>query len=545
MKHLPQMLTLKKSLLVLFALACLPDCLAQASDSLVKRLDYAIAHKEQYARVKEKRISRLKANLLGNLSRNEEYLTNDKLYSEYRKFKIDSAKYYVRRNIELAELLKNPDLGNKARIQLANLYSSSGNFLEAQTLLQTIRSKELPTPLKALYYEFYSQFYEHYATNNPSKVYTARIETYRDSLLRTTDKNSNKYKINLAQHYISTNHPEKAKKILNALLEKSTARDPDYVMCVYLLGDILHWQEHKDGVEYYYLAAISDIENAIKDNAAIQSLAIYHFDKGQIDLANKYAQSAIEDAVFCNVKFRTLALSEFYSIVNTAYKEQQQHNKSQLQLYLILISVLTVFLIVAVVYVYRQMKRVSNVKEELSVSARQLELLNAEILEANAELHESNRVKEEYIAQFFDICSSYIDKLEDYRKKLNIKAVNKQFEDLARVLKSNDFTQTELQELYRNFDVVFVNLYPTFIEEFNELLIPEERHALKEGEILSAEMRIFALERLGIRDSVKIASFLRFSVSTIYNYRTKIRNKSLLPREEFEARIQKLGNKSE
>lgn len=518
---------------------------AQVSDSLVRQLDYAIGHKKEYESVKEKRISALKALLLGNQTRLEEYRTNDKLYSEYRKFKIDSAKFYVRRNIEVAELEHDRYLENKAKIQLANLYSSSGDFLEAQLLLENIKSGELPKDLRALYYEFYSQFFEHYATNNPGQTYRKQLEVYRDSLLMVLDRKSNKFKINLAQAHIYRKNLPEAKKILLGLLEKSTQRDPDYVMYVYLLGDISQMENNGEGIRYYYLAAISDIENAIKDNAAVQNLAIYFFNAGKIDLANKYAQSAIEDAVFCNVKFRTLALSEFYSIVNASYKEKERQNKAQLQLYLLLISVLTVFLIAAVIYVYRQMKKVSRVKEALSASAKQLEMLNRDILDTNRELQESNRVKEEYIAQFFDICSSYIDKLEDYRKKLNIKAVNKQFDELARVLKSNDFTQTELQGLYRNFDVVFINLYPSFVEEFNQMLLPEERLSVKEGEILTMEMRIFALERLGIKDSVKIASFLRFSVSTIYNYRTKIRNKSALSREDFEVRITKLGSKVE
>nr|WP_255724101.1 DUF6377 domain-containing protein [Terrimonas ginsenosidimutans] len=300
--------------------------------------------------------------------------------------------------------------------------------------------------------------------------------------------------------------------------------------------------------EFYTRAAIADIENAINDHGAIQNLSINFYYSGNIDRAYRYAKSALEDAIFCNVKFRTLIMSEFYSIINAAYQEKAEKNRRQLKNYLVLISILSLFLIGAVVYVYRQMRRISRVKETLLQTGRQLEQLNGQILQANEQLRssndqlqESNQVKQEYIAQFFDICSSYIDKLENYRKMLNKHAIAKQFEELSRILKSTDFTNTEIQGLYRRFDLIFIHLYPDFVEAFNGLLLPEERIMLKEGETLNTELRIFALERLGITDSVRIAAFLRCSISTVYNYRTKARNRSAVSREAFDEQISKIG----
>ena len=197
------------------------------------------------------------------------------------------------------------------------------------------------------------------------------------------------------------------------------------------------------------------------------------------------------------------------------------------------------------------MKRLFKIKKELSASTQNLQELNTEFQSVNDrlklfndQLNESNNIKEEYIAQFFDICSSYISKMEDYRKKLYKKAVNKQFVELTNVLRSNDTIEMELIDLYRKFDTVFIKLYPEFTSDFNALLTEGEKITLKEGEILSTELRIFALERLGIKDSEKIASFLRLSMSTIYNYRTKIRNKTSYSKEEFTRKLEKTGNRS-
>ncbi|MNE44367.1 hypothetical protein D3C80_1385890 [compost metagenome] len=203
----------------------------------------------------------------------------------------------------------------------------------------------------------------------------------------------------------------------------------------------------------------------------------------------------------------------------------------------------------AIAYVYMQMKKVTRIKEELFVTNEKLAQLNKEISstneqlnERNAELSESNHIKEEYIAHFFDLCSTYINKLEGYRKELNKKVSDKKLEELFKMLKSTKVVDNELEELYNNFDSIFLNLYPTFVNDFNSFLIPDEQVVLKQGELLNTELRIFALIRLGITDSVKIAAFLRYSLSTIYNYRTKARNKAIVSRDEFEKMVARIGS---
>ena len=100
----------------------------------------------------------------------------------------------------------------------------------------------------------------------------------------------------------------------------------------------------------------------------------------------------------------------------------------------------------------------------------------------------------------------------------------------------------ELEELYRIFDNIFLNLYPSFVSDFNNLLAKDEQVVPKQGELLNTELRIYALIRLGITDSVKIASFLRYSLSAIYNYRTRARNKAAVSRNEFEQLVMRIGN---
>ena len=513
------------------------------------QLEYSIKNKQQYALQKQKRILDLKRVLSGDIPEIQQYDFNKRLYKEYRKYKLDSAIYFVKRNIVLAKSLKNSSFKDEAQIQLANLYSSSGKYRESEIILKSINRNTLSKDLLPRYYEAYSQFFEHYVTNSFNQDYFQYIEIYRDSLLNVLDPHSIKYQINLAQKNIYRNKINTAQKDLLRLFNAARIKDADYAMYAYLLGDIYGMKkDFRLKKKFYTIAAITDITNVIKDNAAIQSLSLIYYEEGDIDKAYQCTKSAIEDAIFCNVKFRTIHISELYSIINTAYLDKEAKQKEQLKIYLILISILSLFLILAVVYVYKQMRKVSRIKEELHQTGQKLAELNIDISTTNeqlnginSQLYESNRIKEEYIAHFFDLCSAYIKKLEDYRKALNRKASDKQLDELFKMLKSTTVVDNELEQLYKNFDTIFINLYPTFVRDFNSLLVAEEQVVLKPGELLNTELRIFALVRLGITDSVKIAAFLRYSLSTIYNYRTKTRNKAAVSRDEFEIMVSRIG----
>ncbi len=194
------------------------------------------------------------------------------------------------------------------------------------------------------------------------------------------------------------------------------------------------------------------------------------------------------------------------------------------------------------------MKKVAIARKELSGANEQLINLNDKLSKINEKLKhtnftlsEANLIKEEYIGRYMDQCSVYIDKLDSYRRLLNKTAAAGKIDEVLRTIKSKQFIEDELSEFYTNFDTTFLQLFPGFVEEFNDLLVENGRIVLKQGEALNTELRIFALIRLGITDSVKISHFLRYSLSTIYNYRTKLRNKASVPRDDFETQVMKIG----
>jgi len=537
--------------LLIFTVSFPISALEKDTDAILKELNDAIKNKQHYVKIKEERILNFKKLKSDNLSKEQQYNYNKTLYFEYQKLNSDSAIQYVKKNLIIAEELQDQELFNLAQLQLVTLYSSSGKYRESEALLKSINKKSLAVSLLPNYYISYREFFEHYAANSDNREYRKQIGKYRDSLLSVLNPNTLEYQINRIQQDIFINKKsEKPKKELLSLLHKIKEEDPKYAMITYLLGKISEADNQlEERKKYYALSATSDIKNANKDNASLQELALVFYEIGDVDMAYKLTQSAIEDALYCNVQFRTLLMSEVYSIINTVYLEREAQRKSDLQIYLLCISLLSLFLLVAIIYVYKQMKKVSKIRTELYETSQKLAELNKDITETNSQLQESNLqlsesnlVKEEYIAHFFNLCSTYINKLENYRIILNKKATAKQFDEIYKILKSTTLVDNELEELYKNFDIIFLNLYPTFVKDFNALLIPEEQIVLKQNELLNTELRIFALIRLGITDSVKIAAFLRYSLSTIYNYRTRARNKAAVSRNDFEEMVMKIGS---
>lgn len=516
-----------------------------AVDSVEKELQNTLARKLEFERIKLREIFQTKQRLHKNVDPENRYKLHTNLYEEFRTYQMDSAIYYVNLNLKIANDLQDKFKHNQSAIQLAGLYSSAGRFIESNDILKGIPRNGLETELLADYYRTYSDFYSHYGQSTNYIEYFTRSEIYRDSLLAVIPKNSVDYRLILATRNVFSNNQDKAEAELLQLLQEYKEPQHERAVIAYLLGIVHKSRSDREKQIYYFaMSAITDIKNSVKDNASLQSLALVYFEKNDIDKAYIYIQEALDDALFCNVRYRTIENSSFYPIINSAFQEKEQARKKQLTGFLYTISIMSFLLLLVLIIVYLQMKHIKKARKHVSDVNQELQLLNAELLKVNKDLQETNLIKEEYMAQFFELCSSYIDKLDHNRKSMLKKLSNKQYDELNRELKSQDYIKTELDDLYHNFDVIFLSLYPTFIHEFNKLLKPEEQIALKPDELLNSELRIFALIRLGISDSTKIARFLRYSLRTVYNYRVKVKNKVVGSKEDFDERIKEIGKPS-
>jgi hypothetical protein len=182
--------------------------------------------------------------------------------------------------------------------------------------------------------------------------------------------------------------------------------------------------------------------------------------------------------------------------------------------------------------VLRQIKKLEAAKKIITEAHHKEQDINHRLLEAN-------KIKEEYIGYFFNVNSEFFDKIERFKKSLEQKVSDRKLDDIKSLVNSINL-RVEKEYLLQNFDRVFLKLFPNFVAEFNGLFTEENQVELKEGELLNTDLRIFALIRMGIHDSEKIARVLQYSVNTINTYKTKIKNRSLISNEEFEKKIMEI-----
>lgn len=521
-------------------------------DSLLKVLDSSVDNYQVFSNQKEEQLNKLKYLLRYTNNDDQRYKICGQLYDDYKSYKSDSALTYAQKKLQIAEKMNNRWNLTDAKLNLASIMGTSGMYKESMDILETINIQDNPD-LKAYYFHVYRTVYgfmaDYTVSTREKERYNKLVSNFRDSLLVVNPPNSETHIMVKTDQLIANKKSDEAIKILLSYYPTIKNDKHTRAIIAYCISVTYQKQQNRENEKkWLIISAINDIQSATKDYISLRSLAFLLYKEGDIDRAYKYIKRSLEDALFCNARLRTYEISQMLPIIDQAYQHQSQARQRQLIISLISISLLSVFLLIAVLSVYRQMRKLSVARKDLSQANKLLNDLNKELSEtnkllkhSNETLSEANLIKEEYIGRYMDQCSAYIDKLDDYRRLLNKTATAGKIDDLIQTIKSKQFIEDELKEFYTNFDSTFLQLFPTFVEEFSALLVDNEEIQLKSGELLNTELRIFALIRLGISDSVKISHFLRYSLSTIYNYRTKLRNKSAVPRDEFESYVMKIG----
>lgn len=511
----------------------------------LEQLRKEIANKPIYDQKKAEKIEKIKDRLsLNNITTQQKSDVYNQLTDEYKNFIIDSAIYYAELNIDIARKSENLQLLTSTQLDLSMLYANSGYFIESKQILDNIDTSKLDTLDLIKFYEAGSLFYRNYGYSNNREAFIQKGEIYKDSILSLLESDSPKYKIVLAHKLINGDDLNLLEETVFELDKIKDENREDYGLLTYLVAKLYEKLGNTEKMnEYLTKSAIWDIKNSIKENASISALAfsLFQNETKNVDLVYLFAKAGLDDAIFCNVNFRTLGTTAQYEIISTNYKEKIEREKKTQKILLIIIISLFIIICIILFYVYKQMKRLSALRKKIKNTNNELQKLNVSISnmnndlqKSNKQLHQANITREEYIRYFFDLCSSYIEQFGDYRKSMYRLVKSNKLDDLLKEIKSSKIEERNYEELYHTFDMVFLKLYPTFVEKFNNLLKPEEKIILKSNELLNTDLRIFALIKLGIDDSKNIAKFLRYSLSTIYNYRTKMRNRAVGNRDKFE-----------
>ena len=524
-------------------------------DSLLNVLDKTIKEADTYVQIKENKLHELKreARKTAPLSIERYHLNND-IYLEYKAYSSDSALHYLNENLLLARQLNDKERELKIQLELSYLLSSIGMYMEAADILNSIDRQTLPTSLLGHYYTCYEHVYSEAGAAQPRyKMFASRYvklsHVYRDSMEVTLDSSSATYlwlretQLREAGKYVE------AMEFSDRRLAEASFGTPQYALVAYQRFRLFESMGKKDEHLYYLvLSAISDVRSAIKEQSSLMVLAQELHGKGDLKRAYDYINFSWEISQFYKTRLRSWMNITPLSMINGNYQDIIKQQNRELLIYITCVALLALLLVVALIYIYRQMKALSiakkglqEVNERLFSLNEELEEVNRHLRSTNLELSESNLIKEAYIARFFKLCSVYVDRLQAYRKLVNKKLQRGQVAELLKMTHlSNDIVTVEVQELYANFDSAFLHLFPNFVESLNELLLPEEQIVLKPDELLNTELRIFALIRLGIKDSSQIAELLHYSVNTIYNYRSRVKTKARVSRDDFEDLVAKI-----
>lgn len=547
-----------KNIIIFLCLCTICMCRLHAADSsradsLLLKLDQAIKERPIYMEQKELKLVELKRQLHRQIPDEERFAILGTLLDEYRSFNTDSALHMAEEREQIAIRLGNREYIDNARMNKADVLGMTGMYKEVMDLMRNIHIDRLPVDIHPYYYHIYRTVYglmaDYAVTAYEKKLYTELTDKYRDSLLLVNKDNLLIHTLIQSDQYNVRNEYDKAIRLLTDYLALQKDYEHDVANCAYTLSESYRLKGDKEKEkEYLIVSAMADMKTAVREYISLRKLAVLLYQEGDIERAYSYVKICMEDAAACNARLRKLEILEIFPIINDAYQQKTEKQQEQMKWALVSISLLSLFLLLAIFYVYKQMKKVAAARREVIDANKRLKELNDELHLSNAQLKEANHsiaensyLKEEYIGRYMDQCSVYLEKMDNYRRSLGKIAATGNVEELYKNIKSSKFIEGELKEFYTNFDNTFLQLFPTFVEDFNALLADDEQISLKAGERMNTELRIFALIRLGITDSVKIAQFLRYSVTTIYNYRTKVRNKAAGDRDLLEQEVMTIG----
>ena len=519
-------------------------------------LNKTIADASKYDTAKGKFIDGLqkKIMLVGQGDISLQYDLCIQLYNAYKVFKYDSAYEYACRGQKIAYQLQDPQKIAYSSIILNFTLLSSGLFKETDDSLQSINTTGVHDSIKAEFYALKARYFydlADYAKDNYyAPVYNKEGGTYLDTALAFYSPTSFSFSYYSGLKDIRFGNMPGAQASFIKLLAGRGLTEHELALTASTLSDIYIQNGNIDSaISLLVDAAIADIKSSTKETSAMFNLAQLLYKKGDVKNASKYIEYAINDAAFYGARQRKVQLITILPLIEMEKINQVESQKKVLITYAVAITLLLIIVIILVFTIYRQITKLKNAQKIIYAANQrehevneQLAERNAQLSDINAKLSEANKIKEEYIGFFFNANSEFFNRIQRFKKSVEQKIADRKLEEI-RFLVNNINLRREKEDLLKSFDKAFLKIFPHFIEEFNSLFKEEDRLVLKDGELLNTDLRIFALIRMGIHDIEKIAQILEYSINTINTYKTRLKNRSILPNEEFEKRIMNIKTK--
>lgn len=487
-------------------------------DKTLTKLDRTLDSREEFIAARQRCIDSLK-------QRPHELSTLMDIGDAYSSFDNDSAIAYF----SLGEHNAGTRVeAMKFRLRMLPLLPLAGYSETAVNSYESIIPDSIVGSLLPQYHEsgrkLYSYVASYHQTDTPNyNSYISKALACQRNLLDELDPDSDEYRFNMGEYHFLLGEDSKASAYLEILTSKRSTDKNLLARAHHHLSTLA--RRRGDNAAYtYHLAqsAIYDIETATLEVKSLQELGGVMYDDGDIERAHNYLSTALDNAVRCGATLRMIESSRSLPLIERAHNGQIRSWKNRIYIVLAIMVVLLIGVGASLLLLYRDMTRMKSLQ---------------------ASLRQANRTKEVYISQFLNLCSIYMDKLNQFCKIAERKISAGKVDEFYRMTKSGKFIEEQSSEFYEVFDNAFLHLYPDFVDEVNNLLRPECRISLKDGEKLNTDLRILAFTRMGIDDAASIAQVLNYSLNTIYAYRNRLKSKAV-NRETFEADIMKISSAS-
>ena len=472
----------------------------------------------------------------------DRYRLCDRIFDGYLKYDVDSALRYAHLKEGIAAGAEDPELRLDAALDLAQRHLISGMYNAALAVVTAADTAEVRSPaLKATYYQTLNSIYHGMTLAAKDPELSARFREnellyQRRSRAALTEDMLDYYTVG-ADIEIQNGSPQRARELVTERLGEEGLTLQDKAILHYWIAKTYREEGDPDSeLTHYAISANCDLLAPVKASRSMIRLSRILYDRGDLKRAYTYIVRAYEDATRSDARTGLDEINQSFPDIIDSYEQAERSKKRQLEVFL---AVTVLFLAALGSFMFllnRDRKRIRRMQ-------REIQGINVRLAENVDRLKESNEIKDTYLGRYLSMFSEHIDALERYRSGLRVTAKSKDLDDILRVLKSDAYIDTERKTLYDEFDATFLGVFPDFVNQLNGLLREDARigQDLPPGK-LSNELRIFALIRLGVTESAKIAQFLKKSPSTIYNYRVKLRNAAACDRDDFERRLMEIGN---
>lgn len=419
---------------------------AASIDSILQCIDEAISASDQYVQKKKERIAYLKSRAEQAETLSAKYELTYQLYAEYLPFVNDSAIYYLERCSDIALQMGDDSKAGGCLSLTALCCSNAGMYVESEAILKTINPEKLHGIDLGLYY---------YASGHISGelAYYGKFENMRRQYAET----STNYFL-LAQKYLPVGHKyynqcremlaqgrkdyRQALAINNEWLHNVKPGSPEYALISFYR--YLDYKALGDSIQMMYSlgeSVLADIRNAVMDQGSMWEMANLLMANGDVDRSYRYICFTSDCADRFGSRQRLSHISPLLTRIAKEYKAKEEKSGRSLRFTVIAISILSLMLLAVLAYVYRKRNQLAVTRDQLAKSNAQLQdsnaqlsslnsqlsSLNSQLTILNSQLSEANSVKDMYVGRFLRLCSVYIDKLEDIRKKVIKRVKNRQY----------------------------------------------------------------------------------------------------------------------